>query len=136
VEALLKSRGFRGATQEDLQQVVAWAQQTRAEGEALRSESVPRRTRAAGRSAQARAAALRQQQAQQEKLQERLTRHSMNQALLEGVLAGRVALDVQNGQLIFKDGQSVGAAFSPTGSVGEASVPQSSPAPELPESMA
>ncbi len=102
VEALLRSRGPRGATQEDIERVVAWAERTRAEGEALESAGVPRRGARSGKtSPRSKAAANRQQQAQEEQLRERRTRYQMDRALLDGVLSGRVSLDVQEGQIVF-----------------------------------
>ncbi|MCC6729817.1 MAG: hypothetical protein IT208_10815 [Chthonomonadales bacterium] len=102
VEALLRTRGLAGATQDDLQTAVTWAQTTRAEAEAIRGESVRRRApRGATKSPRARAAAARQLQTQREQLQERTTRNEMDRALLDGIIAGTLAVDVKGGQLVF-----------------------------------
>lgn len=106
VEALLRSRASKGATAEDLQIVVSWAQHVEAEGEAIERESAPRRgSRSASKmSARAKAAADQQRQAQEEQLRARRSRHEMDRALLDGVLAGAVTLDVQAGQILFLHG--------------------------------
>lgn len=93
VEKVLRSRGTRGATQETLQSVVTWARSIREEGESLQqlSSSPRRRTSPAPT--------------------ERVARYEMNLALLEGVLAGTLSLDVQdNGDFVFLHG----AIVSPT----------------------
>lgn len=84
VESLLRSRGIKGATQDELQGVVAWARSIRAEGQSLTELSArPRRAKT-----QAPA--------------DRVARFEMNRALLDGVLGGTIALDVQDdGVLIF-----------------------------------
>ena len=43
MSALLKSRAGKGATQEELRRIVAWAEETRREAAAIESESKPRR---------------------------------------------------------------------------------------------
>lgn len=84
IDAVLRSRGTRGATQEILASVVAWARSVRSEGDALRGlAGQPRRQKT-----QAPA--------------DRTARYEMNKALLEGVLSGNIALDVHdNGDLVF-----------------------------------
>ncbi len=125
VEALLRRRGPRGAKAEDLQQVVAWAQQVQAEGEAIAQRSALRRSpRGAGKtSPRAKAAQARQRQKQQEQFTQRQRRSEMDRALLEGVVAGSIRLDVQEGQLLFVQAESwtrhltpAAAAASPDGS--------------------
>lgn len=105
-----------------MQSVVAWARSVRDEGSELAEiAKKPRRAKA-----QAPA--------------DRLARHEMNRALLEGILAGRIALDVQEGgSLVFLHGEhlaarnasvtGVSAAF--TGGVapeGEVASPENTPA--------
>lgn len=87
VEAALRSRGARGASQELLQSVISWARSVRAEGEELKLlQGRPRRQKT-----QAPA--------------DRLVRYEMNRALLDGILAGTIVLDVQeNGDLLFLHG--------------------------------
>jgi len=83
IEAALKSRGAHGALQDDLQAIMDWARGVRAEGEALKDfNGRPRRQKA-------------------ESYPERIARFEMNRALLDGVLAGNIGLDVQNGALRF-----------------------------------
>lgn len=88
IAAALKSRGAKGATQETLQSVIAWARSIRAEGEEIKMiQSRPRRPKT-----QASA--------------ERIIKYDLNRALLDGILAGSVLLDVQeNGELRFLHGE-------------------------------
>jgi hypothetical protein len=87
-----------------LEQVVRWAESIRSEGAAIEAEASDLR-KLGPRSGTARgtttaAAATRRKQERQSKLQEldtRRQRQTMNQALLEGILAGGVSLDVQEG---------------------------------------
>jgi hypothetical protein len=84
VDALLKTRAGRGATQEELQAVVAWARGVHAETEALSGlASRPRRLKAQAPI-------------------ERIAAHDVNKTLLEGTLAGGIHLDVdENGSIVF-----------------------------------
>jgi hypothetical protein len=72
----------KGATQEVLQSVIAWARGIREEGDALRELSGrPRRQKAQAPS-------------------ERIARYDMNRALLDGILKGVITLDVLDGGTI------------------------------------
>jgi len=84
VEAVLKSRGARGATQDTLQSVITWARGIREEGDALRDiAGRPRRPKIQAPS-------------------ERIAAYEMNRALLDGILQGAIVLDVQeDGTLVF-----------------------------------
>jgi hypothetical protein len=111
IEALLKNRGSRGATQQDLEQVVSWAEGIRAEVAAIEAEAAELRKLGprSARSTTGAAAARRKQQreARQRELEERRRRSEMNQALLAGVLEGRILLDVgPEGGLVFLDGSA------------------------------
>jgi lipid II:glycine glycyltransferase (peptidoglycan interpeptide bridge formation enzyme) len=100
---MLKSRGTRGATQEELEQVVSWAEQTRAEAAILEEErrAVPE---AGKTSPRAKAAEARHKELREEGLQSQRTQNALHQALLEEVLAGRVLVDVDaEGELLFVD---------------------------------
>jgi hypothetical protein len=90
VDAVLRSRGGRGATPDMLQNVVTWARTVRAEGDALRELSGrPRRQKT-------------------QAPMERVARFELNRALLDGVLQGTVALDVNDdGTLQFFHGGAV-----------------------------
>jgi hypothetical protein len=90
VEAALKSRGSKGATQETLQSVISWARTVRAEGEELKTlQSRPRRQK-------------------NQPSVDRLVKYEMNRALLDGILAGAIVLDVQeDGELLFLHGDSL-----------------------------
>ena len=115
IEALLVSRGERGAREAELEQVVRWAEGIRAEVAAIEAETAelrklgPRGSRNAGA-----AATTRQKQQRQEKRQERQRelegrrlRHGLDQALLGGVLSGDIVLDVQpEGKLLFRHKQA------------------------------
>jgi len=106
VDALLRTRGPRGASQEDLETVVTWAERTRAEGEALLAATDGRRRGA--KSARGRAAGTRARQIIEEELKVRRSRHEMDRALLEGVLSGKIALDVRSSQILFLSEQFTG----------------------------
>ena len=96
LDAVLRSRANRGATQEALNAAVTWARSVRAEGDALRDlANSPRRQKS-------------------QTSPDRQARHDMNKALLEGILAGEIALDVaDNGDLIFLHNGGQGSiAFS------------------------
>ncbi|GEM_PF-788888 len=97
VEAVLRSRGAKGATQDALQSVISWSREIRAEGEALKElSSRPRRQKT-----QAPA--------------DRVSRFEMNRALLDGVLAGTVLLDLRDdGSFLFLHRDSVTAAATTT----------------------
>jgi hypothetical protein len=84
VEAALKSRGAKGATQDVLQNVVNWARSVRTEGDELRVlASRPRRLKT-------------------QAPVERTARYEMNKALLDGILTGGITLDVlEDGQIVF-----------------------------------
>lgn len=93
VEALLRSRGGRGATQIELQTVITWAHSVRDEGDALR-ELASRLRRPKGPAPS-----------------ERTAHFEMNRALLDGVLAGSIAIDVQDGgALVFLHGNATAAS--------------------------
>jgi hypothetical protein len=124
LDALLKSRGAQGATQEELQRIVVWADETRRETVAIEDESRPRRAprgsaKAAGpRTKAAQERRKREQQEREDQLRDRRTRNQTDRALLEGVLAGRVLLDVAEGSIRFLDaaaGSIAAAAHLPTG---------------------
>jgi hypothetical protein len=131
IEALLRSRGARGAAQEDLQRVIQWAQGIRAEGAAIAAAAAesrrrsPRNAAAGGGAGRGRASAAtlaRQKEERQRELAERTARHEMDQALLDGVLAGRIALDVatDGGRLVFlQGGQAPAVAGAGPASGGE-----------------
>ena len=109
IEALLKNRGSRGATQQDLEQVVSWAEGIRAEAAAIEAEAAElRKLGPRGARSKTGAAVTRrkqQREARQRELEERRRRSEMNQALLAGVLEGRISLDVQpEGGLLFLNG--------------------------------
>jgi poly(3-hydroxybutyrate) depolymerase len=97
VEALLRTRGPQGATQEELEQVVTWARAVRSEGQAL-TDAMKRPTRQ-----------------KQEKFGERVVQHEMNTVLLNGVLAGSIGLDVKNGSIVYLHGNGSNAAAADTG---------------------
>jgi hypothetical protein len=106
IEALLTSRGTKGASQADLEQVVRWAEGVRADGAAIEAEAAELRKlgpRGAKGTTGAAAAARRKEQRQdkQQELAERRQRQALHQALLEGILSGGILLDVQEGQLLF-----------------------------------
>jgi hypothetical protein len=100
VEAVLKGRGSRGATPETLQAVVNWARTVRGEGDALKElAGRPRRQKAQAAG-------------------DRIVKFEMNRALLDGVLAGAIALDVQeDGSLVFMHASAAGGNASPNGGV-------------------
>jgi hypothetical protein len=109
IEALLKSRGAKGASQADLEQVAGWAQGIPAEGAAIEAAAAdlrklgPRGKPATG------ATGTRQKQQRQERLkalEERRQRHALDQALLAGVLSGTISLDVTDGRLVFLHAES------------------------------
>jgi len=118
IEALLKSRGSSGATQAELRRVVAWAEGVNREAVAIETESKskPRRApRGAGKTArsspQGKAAQARRRQEQEEQLRERRIQNQADRALLDGVIAGRVLLDVTaEGDLRFLDATSTTSA--------------------------
>jgi hypothetical protein len=96
LNAVLRSRASRGATQEALASAVAWARSVRAEGDSLRElANSPRRQKA-------------------QTSPDRTARYDLNKALLEGVLSGEIALDVaDNGDLVFlHNGGQNGFAFT------------------------
>ena len=100
VEALLRTRGPQGATQEELEQVVTWARAVRSEGQAL-TDAMKRPTRQ-----------------KQEKFGERVVQHEMNTVLLNGVLAGSIGLDVKNGSIVYLHGNgSSNVAAADTGAM-------------------
>jgi hypothetical protein len=109
IDALLRSRGGHGATQEELRRVVVWADETRREAEAIVEESRPRRApRGTGKTAGPRSKAAQERQRQEqrereEQLRDRRNRNQTDRALLEGVLAGRVLMDVVEGDIRFLD---------------------------------
>ena len=120
IEALLVSRGQRGASEAELEQVVRWAERIRAQGAAIEAEAAelrklgPRGSRNAGAAAATRR--KQQRQERQRELEERRLRRGLDEALLAGVLSGDITLDVQGqGELLFrhKQAQQPPAAFSP-----------------------
>ena len=84
VEAALKSRGSKGATEDLLGKVVGWARGVRAEGDELKTiNSRPRRTK-------------------NQPSTDRTASHDLNRALLDGILTGGITIDVQDdGKLLF-----------------------------------
>lgn len=88
VEALLRTRGPQGASQDELEQVVGWARGVRSEAQAL-TDAMKRPTRQ-----------------KQEKFGDRVTQHEMNLVLLNGILNGSVGLDVKDGRIVFLHGSS------------------------------
>ena len=111
VEALLKSRGSRGASQQDLELAVRWAEGVRAEAAAVEAEASdlrklgPRGSKPGGATGAAATRQKQQRQERQRELDERRQRLAMNQALLDGIGGGRVSLDVRDGQLLFLHGE-------------------------------
>ncbi len=89
VDALLRTRQGGGATQQEIELVVGWARGVRAEGQAL-TDAMKRPTRQ-----------------RQEKLGDRLAQQEMNLVLLQGVLDGKIGLDVKDGQIVFLTGGAV-----------------------------
>jgi hypothetical protein len=125
IEALLRSRGAKGATEADLEQVIRWAEGIRTEAATIETEAAElRRLGPRGKRSATGAVAARQKQQRQEKLkglEQRRQRHAMDQALLAGVLDGTIAVDVASeGRLLFlhKDAQQQHAAASSTGQDG------------------
>lgn len=84
IESLLKTRGSRGASQEELQSVVNWARGVHAETEELKTlVGRPRRQKALASP-------------------DRMAAYELNKALLESALAGSIGLDVnENGLIVF-----------------------------------
>lgn len=110
IDALLKSRGATGATQAEIAQVVTWAQAILAEGSALATESAELRKLGPRTKRTSPIAAARQKQqkeARQAEIAARVQRHVMDRALLDGVLAGAISVDVKDGDLVFLSGQYV-----------------------------
>ena len=84
VDALLHSRAERGATPDELHAIIAWARSVRDEAEILVSlADRPRRQK-------------------NQVSVERITRHEMNRALLDGVLGGAIAIDIVDEGLVFR----------------------------------
>ncbi|MBB6053948.1 hypothetical protein [Armatimonas rosea] len=85
IESLLKSRGERGATQEEALAVVTWARGVHAEAAELK------------------ALTTRVRRAKTENAAERQIALGVNQALLDGVLSGALAIDVNEvGAITFR----------------------------------
>ena len=84
IEALLKTRGGAGASQEELQAVVSWARGVHAETEELKTlVGRPRRQKALASP-------------------ERMAAYELNKSLLDNVLAGAVGLNVsESGSIVF-----------------------------------
>ena len=84
VDSLLKTRGVRGASQEELQSVITWARGVHAETEELKTlVGRPRRQKALASP-------------------DRIASYELNKALLESVLAGSIGLDVnESGSIVF-----------------------------------
>ena len=122
IEALLKSRGAKGAFQADLEHVIRWSEVIHAEGSSIDAEATElRKLGPKGKRTTTGLAATRQRQQRLEKqrvLDGRRQRHAMNQALVAGVLEGSIALDVQpGGQILFleKTAQEQHATLASTG---------------------
>jgi hypothetical protein len=104
----LTSRGAAGATQSEIAQVVGWAQSILAESVALQTETAelrklgPRGKRTSPLSA---ARQKQQKELRQQEIAERVQRHTMDRALLDGVLAGKISVDVKEGDLVFLSGR-------------------------------
>ena len=85
IESLLKSRGVRGATQEEALAVVTWARGVHAEAAELKTLTT------------------RVRRAKAQNAPERQIVLDLNQALLNGVLAGSLIVDVdENGSVSFR----------------------------------
>jgi hypothetical protein len=98
IQAVLQSRGGQGASPETLHTVIAWAQSVREEGEELRELS----------------SRMRRQKPIVPR--ERLARYELNRALLDGVLAGAIALRVEDsGQLLFLNRESLATPVPSSG---------------------
>ena len=84
VAALLKSRSGKGASQSSVIEIVEWARGVHEEDAALRTlKTRPRRLKA-------------------EVSAERIAKFDVNKALLDGVLAGQIGIDVDdNGGILF-----------------------------------
>lgn len=84
VSALLKSRGGKGAPQSALLAIVEWARAVHEEDTAMRQlKTRPRRAKA-------------------EISAERIAKFDVNKALLDGVLAGQIGIDVDDeGNIVF-----------------------------------
>lgn len=97
INAALESRRGSGATTELLQQVVSWARGIREEGDELRVIS--------GRQRRTRGLLT----------PERVTRYETNRALLEGVLAGRIHIQItDNGEMRFLHESATAVDDTPT----------------------
>lgn len=99
VDALLGTRQNSGATQQEIELAVGWARGVRGEGQAL-ADAMKRPTRQ-----------------RQEKLGDRLAQQEMNLVLLQGVLDGKIGLDVKDGQIVFLTGGA--ASHAGASSAGE-----------------
>ncbi|MBB6053440.1 hypothetical protein [Armatimonas rosea] len=86
VESLLKTRGAQGASQEELQSVIAWARGVHGEAEELKTlVGRPRRQKALASP-------------------ERMAAFELNKALLDSVLAGTIGVNVSSsGAIVFID---------------------------------
>lgn len=84
VESLLKTRGNRGASQEELQTAIHWARSVHAEAEEFKTlESRPRRQKALASP-------------------DRIATYELNKALLDSVLSGSIGIDVnESGSIVF-----------------------------------
>lgn len=84
VESLLKTRGSRGASQEELQAAIHWARSVHAEAEEFKTlEGRPRRQKALASP-------------------DRVATYELNKALLDSVLAGSIGIDVnESGSIVF-----------------------------------
>lgn len=88
IDSLLKGRGTVGASQEELLTVVSWARGVHAEADELK------------------ALAMRVRRAKAQNAPERQIALSVNQTLLDGVLAGVLIVDVNaEGSVTFKQAQ-------------------------------
>jgi hypothetical protein len=108
IEALLTSRGAAGATQGEIAQVVGWAQGILAEATALQTETAELRKLGPRSKRTSPIAAARQKQQKEQRQQEiasRVQRHTMDRALLDGVLAREISVDVKDGELVFLSGK-------------------------------
>jgi hypothetical protein len=103
IAAVLKNRGSKGATPELLQKVIEWTRAIREENEAYTElANRPRRRKAAFAN-------------------DRLAKYELNKALLDGILAGDLTLDIlEDGSMVFVHSASAGGNGSGSEVGGEA----------------
>jgi hypothetical protein len=84
VSALLATRGARGASQTELRNIIQWARSVNAEAEHFKTVSG------------------RQRRIRQQGTADRLAAFQLDKALLDGVLDGKIGIDIDDsGQIIF-----------------------------------